>query len=1045
MSDELYSIDEFDESKDAKQYGIKRKSGRFPYGSGENPYQHENRDFLARVKQMEDEGMSQKDIAKALGITSYNKETGEIEGNINKLREKRRLAGDVVKKADMQMAWKHYYKDKMSVQAIAEEMHLSPGTVRNYINPEHAQRVMEKERPLNELREEVKTKKYIDVGKGSNAVLGITENDMRHHLIPALEGEGYEYHKIQVKQLGTGNMTTMQVLAVPGTTKKELYQHIDEIMPLGKFTIVENGETRCGMKPPVSVDSKRVMVNYADTGTGLEKDGVIEIRRGVEDLSLDKAHYAQVRIAVDDSHYLKGMAVYKDGKDMPDGVDIIFNTNKNSDTPMLGDKDHSVLKPLKKDSDNPFGATILQDRDLKMCQQMYIGKDGKEHQSAINVVTEEGKWDTWSRTLASQFLSKQHPDIAKRQLGLAIAYKKSELDDIMNITNPTLKKKMLEEFASGCESDAVHLKAAALPRQSSKVILPVPSLKDGEVYAPGYRDGETVCLVRYPHAGAFEIPMLKVNNSNREARKVLGNAPTDAIGINHHVAQQLSGADFDGDTAIVIPVKDARGRNLVNIRSESYPPDLKNFDNKVYRLPDGVPTISEKRKNTEMGIVSNLITDMQLQGAPTEDVIRATKHSMVVIDSVKHRLDIAASARDFGIAELHERYQGNTKGGAYTIVSKSKGRDYDDEKRGYYKIDKDTGAKIETLTNEKHLSANKSFKNMTDEEILIYNKAQAKYNREQSEYLKAVRLKEKLDSKGEDSSHINPVPPKVPDDVVISKTIVTTKSQSKLTPSEIKTLNKARKEYEETGKVPEARDGLKFKEKVDTLRFKEEDNKVKTSKMAKAEDATSLMSPRQYPMEKIYANFANSQKELARTARKELANTKGIEKSASAAKTYAPEVASIEEKLARAEANRPRERMAQRAANSELRAILLSHPEYKDDDDKMKKTKNQLLSAARSRYKSKKDEVEIHLTSNEWKAIQAGAFSSNKLESIFSNCNSDELKQLATPRTSKGSGLTPAKIALIRSMADSGYTQREIADKYGYSTSTISSAINGTL
>lgn len=1051
MSDELYSIDRFDESKDAEHEGVKRRSGRYPYGSGKNPYQHE-RDFLGRIKKMEDEGMSQKEIAAALNILdAYG------EGDINGLRSKRRIAGDLVKKADMQKVWNLYYKGtkdsskRMSIEAIAEEVGISTGTVRNYINPEYAEKYREKERPLNTLREEIDKKKYVDIGPGASAVLGTTVNDLRHHLVPILENEGYVYHKIPVKQLGTGNTTTMQVLAVKGTTKKELYQHLEEIMPLGQFTIVKNGETKCGMLPPVGIDHKRVMVNYADTGTGAEKDGVIEIRRGVDDLCLGKANYAQVRISVDGTHYLKGMAVYKDGKDMPNGVDIIFNTNKNHDVPMMSDdKDNTVLKLMKKDKNNPFGASILQDRDLKMCQQFYTDKNREQHQSAINVVTEEGKWDTWSRTLASQFLSKQHPDIAKTQLNIAAAKKRMEYEEICNLTNPTLKKKMLEEFASGCEHDAVTLKAAALPRQTSKVLLPVPSLKDNEIYAPGYKDGETLCLIRYPHGGIFEIPTLRVNNQNKEAQKVLGKTPTDCIGINAHVAQQLSGADFDGDTAVVIPVRDSRGRKIVGINTidrtdKDYPKELLDFDTKQYKLPKDAPGVNARRKNQEMGICTNLITDMTLIGAPIEDIVRATKHSMVIIDSEKHHLDIAKSARENNIAELHEKYQGKAKGGAYTLISKASSQAYEDEKHGYYRIDKDTGEKIQTDTNRVHLSANKSFKQMTDAEKLAYNKAQSKYNHALSEYNKEMRLKKKLDDEDKDSSHINPQFPEAPDSVEVGRTLVATKSTKKMTAAELKTLEKAREQYETTGVVPDSIGGLKFKEKPQVLSFKVERNRTKTTKMAKEGDATALISPGRYTMELIYANYANNMKTLANTARKELANTKGIPKSASAAKTYAPEIASLDSKLAIAEANKPRERLAQRAANSELRAILNEHPEYKDDNDKMKKTKNQVLSAARSRYGSQKKETLIHPTENEWKAIQSGAFSSEKLKRIFDNCDSDELKQLATPKADSRSKLSPAKIALIKSMAKSdnvNYTLDYIADQMGVSPSTISKVIN---
>ena len=47
-----------------------------------------------------------------------------------------------------------------------------------------------------------------------------------------------------------------------------------------------------------------------------------------------------------------------------------------------------------------------------------------------------------------------------------------------------------------------------------------------------------------------------------------------------------------------------------------------------------------------MGDVSNLITDMTIKGANNDELARAVRHSMVVIDSEKHNLDVKASARD---------------------------------------------------------------------------------------------------------------------------------------------------------------------------------------------------------------------------------------------------------------------------------------------------------------------------------------------------------------------------------------------------------------
>ena len=56
-------------------YGMPRRSGRYPWGSGKDPYQHCT-DFLSRVKYLSDNGISDEDICKSLGLT---KQEFEIE------------------------------------------------------------------------------------------------------------------------------------------------------------------------------------------------------------------------------------------------------------------------------------------------------------------------------------------------------------------------------------------------------------------------------------------------------------------------------------------------------------------------------------------------------------------------------------------------------------------------------------------------------------------------------------------------------------------------------------------------------------------------------------------------------------------------------------------------------------------------------------------------------------------------------------------------------------------------------------------------------
>ena len=50
-------------------YGMPRRSGRYPWGSGENPYQHSG-DFLSRIEELKKQGLSEKEIADSFGLTT---------------------------------------------------------------------------------------------------------------------------------------------------------------------------------------------------------------------------------------------------------------------------------------------------------------------------------------------------------------------------------------------------------------------------------------------------------------------------------------------------------------------------------------------------------------------------------------------------------------------------------------------------------------------------------------------------------------------------------------------------------------------------------------------------------------------------------------------------------------------------------------------------------------------------------------------------------------------------------------------------------------
>lgn len=659
-------------------YGVPRRSGRYPWGSGDNPYQHSG-DFLSRIDILKKEGKSEKEIADELNLTT------------TQLRIQVSLAKDERRSLDVATA-KGLREKGYSLNEIAEKMgYANDSSVRSLLNENSEVRMNQAKTTADFLRKQIDEKGMIDVGVGVERELGVSREKLNQALY-ILEMEGYPVYGAGVPQAtNPGKQTNIKVICPPGTEHKDIYNY-EDIHSVTEYASHDDGATFDKFVYPKSMDSKRLQIRYAEEG-GIDKDGVIEIRRGVDDLSLGDSHYAQVRILVDGNRYLKGMAVYSDN--LPDGVDVVFNTNKKQ-----GTSKEDVMKKIKDDPDNPFGSLIKANG-----QSYYIDKDGKKQLSLINKRAEEGDWGEWADKLPSQFLSKQPLSLVKKQLGLATADKMEEFDEIVHLTNPAVKRALLSSFADDCDSAAVHLQAAALPRQKYQVILPITSMKDNEVYAPNYHDGETVALIRYPHGGTFEIPILKVNNRQAEARGVLGSNPKDAIGINSKVAERLSGADFDGDTVMVIPCNSVR----TNVRIKSTPQlaGLKDFDPKMsygtIQKEDGYYSASGKKikvmKNTqtEMGKVSNLITDMTLRGATEDELARAVRHSMVVIDAEKHKLDYKQSEIDNGIASLKKKYQGTTEPdgryheGAATLISRAKSETSIIKRRGSPTIDKETG------------------------------------------------------------------------------------------------------------------------------------------------------------------------------------------------------------------------------------------------------------------------------------------------------------------------------------------------------------------
>ena len=997
-----------------------RGSGRYAWGTGQRLHQHDW-DIYDRIKKYKAEGMTEKEIVATMGFKSSNE-----------YRAVKQIATNVVKN-DERLTVEYYDHtinpdtgELYSTSEIGRIMNLNESTIRSI-----------RERPLNKnnkifeaadtLEEAVKKKHYIDVSSGVELDLGLSP-DSFNTALEVMKQRGYTVGKVDFKQMTNPNqMTTMRVLADKGTTEKDIKNHKYDVKTVTELQAlderVENPDHPSKFMKPNFIPLDKVYIKYPDEG-GTERDGEIIIKAHKDEngnyipdnpaLRMGNARDAQVRIAVDTPdgpYYAKGMAVYSDS--VPEGYDMLVNSNKL--------REHGYQKALKefKDSDtNPFGSTVVQSWMKDDKGNYILDKDGNKQVSAINVVGStpedmhiEGVWSTWSRNTPAQFLQKQGYALAKQQLQLKIKQSEDELAEVMSYNNPTIKKKMLIDLADQFDGAAVSLKAAPIAGQEVKVILPVPSLKDTECYCPSLPDGTTVALIRFPHAGPFEIPICKVNNRNKEGKDTIQNIG-DAIGINQSSASKLSGADFDGDTAIVIPMTRKNPQTgdfetVTKIKAAPTLPGLEGYDTGIYGLDnprfanmkdkDGNPTYplirNTKQRGTQMGIASNLITDMYAKGCENEEELsRAVRFSMVIIDAYKHKLNYKAAYEDYGIEELKRKYQAHTTddgeekyGGASSLLSRSKSKIKVDARSMAYTIDPETGEKVYRAP---------------------------KYT------TKAIREKVYVEAPND---YVNPNTGRK------SKYMIDPETGKK----QVATVD---------GKIVKDKDGTYHynkgsgKELWETKGY--EPRKQDSTQMAEAKDARSLLSDNPNEVERLYADYANHMKVLANKARLNSLNVKEEKADPEAKQKYAAEVESLNQKLTNARANSVRERQAQLIASSRMNAAYNDNPDM--DGDEKKKLRGTLIKEAR--YETGAYKNRVRFTDREWEAIQNRAISPSMLSDLLDNADQDAYISRALPKTDR---IGSAKRSRIKAMYKAGFTYEEIAKMCNVSSSSINSVLNG--
>ena len=951
-------------------------SGRYPWGSGKDPFQRVV-NFQKHVYGLRKKGMTDEQIRKSMN----NMSDDEFRAKIT---------------ASKDMTWKQNAKiaremlDKgYSKRAIARKLEVSEGTVRNYLSNDEARANRDKSQiVINILKDNVEKYGYVDVGRGVELWLGkdISENRMKT-VLKTLEQEGYTVHNdLTVKQATTQNYTELKVLTKAGVSKGDVLKNTDKIR-IPNFGIDEDGKiTDRKIEEPVPIDSSRILIRYAhdpgikragikdsDEDGGLGRDGSIGIRPGVEDISIGGQPVAQIRAVVATKGkvdgYMKGVAYYD--PDIPEGYDMVIWTNKK--------KYEDVFKPLKDDPDNRFGATIKPEEKLIYASKFYTdSKTGESKLSPINIVNEADTWSKWSKTVSSQFLSKQSPVLARRQLELAYAWKKAEFDEIMAIPNPTIRRELLLEFAGSCDTASWKLQGAKMPGQSTQLLMPCLSLKDGECYCPNYPNGTELVLIRYPHAGRFEAARVTVNNNNVEGRRLYGMTTREVIGVKPKTRQQLSGADCDGDTVTAIPDPNHE------IKTEKYPKELAEFDyDLLYPFPKGAKEVGKGdgfRKQMQMGTVSNLITDMTQQKASLDKIIRATKYSMVVIDAEKHKLDWKKAYKELGIEELKKEFQ---TGGASTIISRRKQEmEVPERKFGKYIIDETTG-KIDHTEYYDPVTGKPQYR----ETGRTYQKRVPVIDPATYQYDKYGQIKKK-----------NGVP--LGDQVI-------------------------------------GEDGKPVWKNVGPVRAAT----TSVKKMLEYDDAFKLTSggSRENPgtsIEYEYASVANKYKALANNARKMYMATADdpiIDKKMQA--EYRDALESINAKIKDAAYHAPLERQAQLYAS---RVVSAARKNKNIDQDEFDKIQGKALSTGRQKYGAGKEK--LTLSEREVEAIEKHAVPKTTLQLLMKEIDKKFLKQMALPR--EFNGIAPAKLAQVKRMLATGsYTIADVADFAGVSTSTIERAL----
>ena len=228
-------------------YGVKRRSGRYPWGSGDNPFQHGG-DFLSRVEELQSQGKSEKEIAEELKMS-----TTDLRMQVRVAKHERRMV-----LADRA---KSLREEGKTLDEIAKIMgYNNDSSVRALLNENTATNKNKARQTAERLKQELAEKGALDVGTGAERELGVSSGVLQEALF-ILETEGYNRFGVGVPQVNNPkNRTITPIISVPDIDQRQVYQDLSLVKSVGEYHSTDGGESWDKREYPASISSDRVKI-----------------------------------------------------------------------------------------------------------------------------------------------------------------------------------------------------------------------------------------------------------------------------------------------------------------------------------------------------------------------------------------------------------------------------------------------------------------------------------------------------------------------------------------------------------------------------------------------------------------------------------------------------------------------------------------------------------------------------------------------------------------------------------------------------------------